>query len=568
MPNDNENLALVLTVDPDTKAVEEALQKMGNLLDENVDIASKEMLKALDSQRNELEKINRLMDPKMIRERIRLEQELLNARKAMAAAEEEERSQYSAVPMASQVPEAQDALKLIQEKIDLEMKNLEIKRWQTLEEAKARKERLLDVRELRDRISQERELSRINEEVSKAEEEERKRQKYKEMSEEMEDFFSGKGLKAGGHFEKFTKDMAKNGAQTGQLAMAGQMVGGALGGPIGAEIGEIVAKMLPQIFNGLTGSVAKGLGLVSNSLSGLQQQLGPIGVGFDLVSGFFENMGEKLKAIPIIGEALGPMMDSLAAIPKLMKDITNTLTSMAGVASPGQLEMFNQAVRDVQGVIGHSFLPVLELMRDGVRMVGEVIANIIPNWQEVRGVLLGLQGSFAAFRDEMRDLLQVIGPIVRTFLIGALRALTLVLQGMAQAATYAVRGLNMLLDPLREMGLVSPLRTSLGMASRPASLSSIDEYQRQLQLAAAQEPGLPTASDVPNMVGQIRDAINVIRDWTNILTPDNIASALRRIPGSALESSAAALEAAGVPTISDSTADTIANWLRANGIID
>jgi hypothetical protein len=87
-----DDILFVLTVDPDTQKLQDALEKMGDLLDENVDIAAKEMQKALDAHVDSLEKINKLMDPTAMRERIRMEMELVEARKDLARMEEDERN--------------------------------------------------------------------------------------------------------------------------------------------------------------------------------------------------------------------------------------------------------------------------------------------------------------------------------------------------------------------------------------------------------------------------------------------------------------------------------------------
>src|SRR5262249_53014547 len=125
-----------------------------------------------------------------------------------------------------------------------------------------------------------------------------------------------------------------------------------------------------------------------------------------------------------------------AAMPGLLQDITTTLTSMAAKASPGQFKLWTVALDDVQGVIGQSFLPVLELMREGVRLFGDVLANILPNTSEVRGALSGLRGAFREIGAEIRKVFAELGPTIRDMLIEKIK--TLAYWGAVAAKTIAI----------------------------------------------------------------------------------------------------------------------------------
>src|SRR5262249_593998 len=147
----------------------------------------------------------------------------------------------------------------------------------------------------------------------------------------------------------------------------------------------------------------------------------------------------------VVGELAGlarPLFDALAGIPTVFMGITETLVSFAAKASPGLFRSWQIALDDVQAVIGHSFVPVLELMRDGVRLFGDVLANLLPNTNEVRSALSEFQAAFASFGREIRVILAEIGPSIRDVLIEGLQQLAHWLAVATRAVVLAVQRLR------------------------------------------------------------------------------------------------------------------------------
>lgn len=232
---------------------------------------------------------------------------------------------------------------------------------------------------------------------------------------------------------------------------------------------------------GMAGGMITGAGRgVASGLSSLQGGTGVFGAALDAAGGILSKLSEVAKVIPVVGEALGAFVEALAAVPGIIKDITESLIYMAARASPTLFMTWRRALDDVTAVIGRAFIPVLELMRDGVRLFGDVLASMLPNAEEVRSALSDFRSAFEEFGQAVREVVAAVGPEVREFLLMNVRVIGVVLGSVARAvATF-----------LKALGFSGgELRSSQGAAAQEAHFSSASEYQKTLQLAAFREPG-------------------------------------------------------------------------------
>ncbi len=244
---------------------------------------------------------------------------------------------------------------------------------------------------------------------------------------------------------------------------------------------------------------------VNNILTELQGPLGPAGLAFGAASGALGTIHNFVKELPVIGGVLGALTAPLVIIPNILKDITTALIGFAAKASPGQFRLWQIALEDVQAVIGRTFLPVLELMRMGVRLFGNVLAEILPNTGEVRGALSELREMFGRMAREIGSLMSTIGPQIREFLIEGLRSLSHWLAVAAQAVGILALRLKTFFEGMRGPGgrTGEAPRGSEGAAARPAQFLGLEEYKKQLQLAAIREPG--AMSEDEKMVARLTD---------------------------------------------------------------
>jgi hypothetical protein len=266
--------------------------------------------------------------------------------------------------------------------------------------------------------------------------------------------------------------------------VAGEMVGGPAGAAIGGAIGGKMGGMLDPIVDKLMHPIDT----LTSGLEGLQGPLGIIGV----------------------------------VLPEFLTKLIGPLTQMAGLASPASLMLFNHALEDTQAVIGRAFVPVLDTMRDGVRLFGDVLASILPDTVEVNSVLVEAKAAFNEFRGSVSEAMGEFGPVIKTGLLVVIKAL-------GDAAVWTMRQLRPLVTwigdffrPIREaLGLSSEARSSVGAAARSANFSSFDEYSRKLQLAAFAGPsGASPEVRATNQVVEAIDKVHLLisRWWGSTLT--------------------------------------------------
>jgi len=484
-------------------------------------------------QQEILKRMEALSDPQHVQDRLTLEQQIADV---MA---KQERIKNAAGPVL-ELPTALDAY---------------AGHKQSVADLKSQ----LDPETLKVAVQQNLEMEKLREELAKATEAERKKQNPDKSS----DKGLGGLLTSGGPTSTLLGGVlgaTQQSTSAGMLGAIGGMAGEALGGPIGAEVGAMLGQAISKTLNAPAQAAIGALNLVGDSLRGLSGALGPIGVGFDLATAGAKGfVGAVSKINPILGEMIGP----LAEIPGIFKGITETLTSFAAKASPGQFRLFEMAVEDTQAVIGHTFLPVLELMREGVRLTGDVLANFLPNSSEMREALTEVRSAMSSAAAEIRRALGELGPEVRSQFLGVVRGIgsavaylvskmsELIQPGTEIARMFAeistmlkdlginpfviamdilkrslnqviwftqtwARGLDNLLEPLRRLGLIRPTapgdlpRTGDGAAARPARFDSIEGYQQQLQLAAASS-GVTTA-DLPRIADEQLTTLNSILD--------------------------------------------------------
>lgn len=379
---------------------------------------------------------------------------------------------------------------------------------------------------IRERMQREREIAAIKRDAARTERQER-------------GIIGGvmDRMRAGGHEQMLAAILGGQGAKgmiAGGLGSLGGMVGEAAGGPVGALIGKMIGQGVAEVPGAVIGAVGKaiaapaqlaayGLNLFSSGLKELAGALGPIGAGLDLATESMKQFSGVLSAIPIVGGLLGPLMDTAVGVPGIIKDILTTLVSFTQTANPGAFYLWDYTLKSVVSTIGSSFLPVLEIMREAVALFGDTLANILPDFTEVRSALTEVRNAFMGFASEFRDALREIGPVIRDFLIDGLRQLS-------HWAAVAVRTLSL---------AVTELRGALGLRGGPggfrgalppaatAGMGSIEEYQRQLQLSAFRVPGTMSpqermAQDIEDMAKVDTEARDLLKDIRKFLevTPE------------------------------------------------
>jgi hypothetical protein len=151
MPLSEEDLKFVLTVDPDTSAVEKALALIGKTLDEISDQALVSIVRGLQNQQEEIKKINNLIStgPEVLKKRVELDEKENDLRKKYATMEEDERR--------AQLTDDRIRFRYMED-LDSQLR----KQVDALKEARA----LQDPKALADRLDKERQISEARKEAA------------------------------------------------------------------------------------------------------------------------------------------------------------------------------------------------------------------------------------------------------------------------------------------------------------------------------------------------------------------------------------------------------------------
>src|SRR5207302_2424404 len=114
--------------------------------------------------------------------------------------------------------------------------------------------------------------------------------------------------------------------------------------------------------------------------------------------------GEAAAGLGALVPVIGAVVAGVEIARTALNAFKEALFSWTQLASPAQFKQFQIAIEDVKAVIGSALLPVLELFREGVRLVGDVLANIIPNFSEVRAAMSPLFDAFTELGNSIREL--------------------------------------------------------------------------------------------------------------------------------------------------------------------
>lgn len=261
------------------------------------------------------------------------------------------------------------------------------------------------------------------------------------------------------------------GAGGGALSLAGRgltsaAAGFAAGGPIGAAIALIPIAL--QALKGLASVpfnfVGQGL---QNVTTGMRQLAGPLGAGGALLTG----MSGLARQIPLVGEAIGGMIDSL-------KGFIEQGVSFVRLFSPGTTRRFGIVQEDTLATIGRTFTPVLESLTDFMRLAGDFLATVLPGIGQMRDALSPLRGIFG----ELKSILSDVAPILKQVVTDGLWLFKTALTGLYIALQPIVLGFKGLATLLGISG--QGLQSSAGLAAREIHFGTPESSAKEVYQAA------------------------------------------------------------------------------------
>ncbi len=280
-------------------------------------------------------------------------------------------------------------------------------------------------------------------------------------------------------------DQIKSGKlNVGQVigSAAGGSIGGGLKGGIGATIGNVVGAAVSG--GGAAGAAGGAAG--GGAAAGAEGALGLLAAATAEIPPVALAIGAIAIALPIVAGALKGIFDSMAAA--------------VAKASPATFMQLQHAMEDVQGVMGRMFIPIIQLVTSAIRTFGDVLATILPNTGEMNAALAPLREAFEQLNVAIRQFFSENGPAIRGFFVDLIGSAATALAEATQAMTLFIKSLSYLKHALtgdiagilRDFGVLpgnqDNLRSSQDAAARPASITGIEDYEKNLQISAFSTP--------------------------------------------------------------------------------
>lgn len=127
------------------------------------------------------------------------------------------------------------------------------------------------------------------------------------------------------------------------------------------------------------------------------------------ISEIKSTLSSALSAVAggVVGGA-GSVMAIVGTVKRMFQDIVPFIEK----ANPAVVERLQFAWDDLYAVIGHSLIPVVELVTSAVQMFGDFLATIAPSTEVVRAALAGLSPALDGFRGALGYLAEALKPVM------------------------------------------------------------------------------------------------------------------------------------------------------------
>jgi hypothetical protein len=207
------------------------------------------------------------------------------------------------------------------------------------------------------------------------------------------------------------------------------------------------------------------------------------------MGGLAEGLGAVAAMAGPVGAAIGAVVMVGGAIVDMVKKVMSMSLEFGAKANPAVIERYNLAVDDQQAVIGHRLIPVVELMTDAYRLLGDLLASILPDTNDMRQALSPLKDGLK----DMRNVAERLAPGLRAAIAAMLEMAAAAAKIAAAPIKYGMAGLaiasgNPTAAAIAGAGVGAggePLKSSVGASAQPAQFMDIGAYQRQMYERAA-----------------------------------------------------------------------------------
>lgn len=286
-----------------------------------------------------------------------------------------------------------------------------------------------------------------------------------------------------------------------------------------------ISAALRGIGGGAAGGAAAGgaAGATSEAVAGLNGQLGNLADTGEQAGNAFGDLQKQLS-----GVTGGSNLATLAfgQLDKALNTVTGLTNKYVAAFAPAEADLFSQALRDLNAVIGEQLVPVTRAARDVIRYVADGFATFTPI---VRGFLEDVIGrvrpAFESLGEAFESLLPRVMPLVQLFgevLAVGIEAVARPLELVADLFTYLSEALNDLLG-LPKVDLAD----SRGKAIAGTSTTSVGGF-----LGKAQQNAFAMGVESPEQ--KTVSILDQIREKLATLPNDVAAAAVQKLSESAI----------------------------------
>jgi len=163
--------------------------------------------------------------------------------------------------------------------------------------------------------------------------------------------------------------------------------------------------------------------------------------------------------------------------------------------APGTGERFDMAKMDALAAIGRTMTPVVEALTEFTRLIGDLLATVLPGLDEMRDMLAPLRDMFVDLRQALGELAPLLKTILGVYLRGVINNFVM----LGRAILFVTTPLRALIHAL---GWGASLQSSYGMAARNIQFSQSPDVAQQTYQAAFRagvEPQQATKNYLANL---------------------------------------------------------------------
>lgn len=212
---------------------------------------------------------------------------------------------------------------------------------------------------------------------------------------------------------------------------------------------------------------------------------------------------DPLGAMTAVLSKLGPEGELAAVGVEVLSSAFTKMIALAGAANPYEMQRYNEALADLNAVLGRPLVPVLQATTEYTRIWADALSALLPTTAEAATLFSGLNTQMAQFRDLIAGLTTLLNQLRPSLLssgplgqwLDRLNSAGSRLAGPEVALAGQLGPLAIIPMLLRGLGVANPMPSSLGAGQQSrASFMDLAGLEHQGMLAAFEAGGGQTVA--------------------------------------------------------------------------